>query len=64
MNLESDEYNGEENEVVIPFDEWGEVRMPSVLPDDANEEREIVQVTREMAIDAGDRKLEGQWIRW
>lgn len=24
----------------------------------------MVQVTREMAIDAGDRSLEGQWIRW
>lgn len=25
---------------------------------------DMYQVTREMAIDAGDRSLEGQWIRW
>jgi len=24
----------------------------------------MMQVTREMAIDAGDRSLEGQWIKW
>jgi hypothetical protein len=24
----------------------------------------MVQVTRDMAIDAGDRSLEGQWIPW
>lgn len=29
------------------------------------EEREsMMQVTKEMAIDAGDCKLEGQWIKW
>lgn len=28
------------------------------------EEYQMRQVTREMAIDAGDRNLEGQWIRW
>jgi hypothetical protein len=27
-------------------------------------ERERFQVTREMAIDAGDRSLEGMWIDW
>ncbi len=28
------------------------------------EERPMVQVTRDMAKDAGDMRLEGQWIRW
>ncbi len=28
------------------------------------QEEQSYQVTKEMAIDAGDRKLEGQWIRW
>lgn len=33
---------------------------------EAENERQsrLVQVTREMAIDAGDRNLEGQWIEW
>lgn len=26
--------------------------------------QEKVQITRDMAIDAGDRNLEGQWIKW
>lgn len=28
------------------------------------ERREWVQVTRDMAIDAGDRNLEGEWVKW
>ena len=28
------------------------------------QEREMVQVTREMAMDAQDMRLEGQWIEW
>ena len=28
------------------------------------QQNRLVQVTREMAIDAGDRSLEGQWIEW
>lgn len=27
-------------------------------------QRQMVQVQRDMAIDAGDRSLEGQWIEW
>lgn len=27
-------------------------------------EQQKVQITRDMAIDAGDRSLEGQWIEW
>ena len=27
-------------------------------------QRQMVQVTRDMAIDAGDRSLEGQWVEW
>ena len=27
-------------------------------------EPNMVQVTKEMAIDAGDRRLDGQWIEW
>lgn len=34
------------------------------LQDIEAEEHPNVQVTKEMAIDAGDRRLEGQWIRW
>lgn len=30
----------------------------------ATSEEQYVQVTRSMAIDAGDRRLEGQWIKW
>lgn len=30
----------------------------------SEEERRWMQVTREIAIDAGDRRLEGEWIRW
>lgn len=29
-----------------------------------HQEKEKVQITRDMAIDAGDRSLEGQWIKW
>lgn len=29
-----------------------------------NESNRMHQVTKEMAIDAGDRSLEGQWIKW
>jgi hypothetical protein len=29
-----------------------------------NEQDNMVQITRDMAIDAGDRSLEGEWIRW
>ncbi len=29
-----------------------------------SENDKMVQITRDMAIDAGDRGLEGQWIRW
>lgn len=28
------------------------------------QERQDVQVTREMAIDAGDPSMEGAWIKW
>ena len=28
------------------------------------ERNSMMQVTREMAIDGGDRSLEGTWIRW
>ena len=28
------------------------------------QDREMVQVTREMAMDAQDMRLEGQWIEW
>lgn len=28
------------------------------------ERENLVQITRDMAIDAGDRSLEGQWIKW
>ena len=28
------------------------------------ERRQWVQVTKDMAIDAGDRNLEGQWVKW
>lgn len=27
-------------------------------------EPEMVQVTHDMAVDAGDRSLEGQWVEW
>ena len=27
-------------------------------------QRQMVQITRDMAIDAGDRNLEGQWVKW
>ena len=27
-------------------------------------QEQMVQITRDMAIDAGDRSLEGQWIKW
>lgn len=30
----------------------------------AKRERQFVQVTRDMAIDAGDRSLEGEWVEW
>ena len=30
----------------------------------AQQEREMVQITREMAMDAQDISLEGQWIEW
>lgn len=32
--------------------------------DDGNQEPQMMQITRDMAIDAGDRSLEGQWTRW
>lgn len=28
------------------------------------DEPQMVQVTRDMAIDAGDRSMEGRWIEW
>jgi DNA-directed RNA polymerase subunit RPC12/RpoP len=28
------------------------------------EENRYVQITRDMALDAGDSSLEGQWIKW
>ena len=31
---------------------------------DIQDQNTMVQVTREMAIDAQDLSLEGQWIRW
>lgn len=31
---------------------------------EADNRRQMVQVTRDMAIDAGDRSLEGEWIEW
>ena len=61
----ADHFNDEEHEVYIPFDEWGEVRFPGVPDEPQEEEREsMMQVTREMAIDAGDRRLEGTWVNW
>lgn len=33
-------------------------------PNGNESDREWVQVTREMAIDGGDRSMEGRWIQW
>lgn len=38
----------------------GECCLRGADPD----ERPYIQITRDMAIDAGDRSLEGQWIKW
>lgn len=32
--------------------------------EEMHKEEQYVQVTKDMAMDAGDRTLEGQWIRW
>ncbi len=60
-----DQFNDVEHEVPIPFDEWGEVRFPSAREQEQEEEprEQWFQVTREMAIDGGDRRLEGQWVK-
>jgi len=34
------------------------------LTDSKEEDRQEVQVTREMAMDAGDPGMEGTWIKW
>lgn len=34
------------------------------MKQERDERESMVQVTKEMAIDSGDRKLEGQWIHW
>lgn len=31
---------------------------------DGSQEREMVQVTRDMASDAGEPSMEGEWIQW
>ncbi len=63
MSPHVDQFDDVEHEVVIPFDEWGEVRFPS-REEQEPEPEQWMQVTREMAIDGGDRALEGQWVKW
>lgn len=49
------------------FDEFaGMCNECSNAIQEAENERQsrLVQVTHEMAIDAGDKRLEGQWIEW
>jgi DNA-directed RNA polymerase subunit RPC12/RpoP len=35
-----------------------------ILDEIETEENRYVQITRDMAMDAGDLSLEGQWIKW
>jgi len=35
-----------------------------ILDEMETEENRYVQITRDMAMDAGDLSLEGQWIKW
>lgn len=45
----------------------GTLRVCPICHDGIMEQRKqenMMQVTREMAIDAGDRTLEGKWIEW
>jgi hypothetical protein len=41
-----------------------DLQMEMEMSGQEAEQRGKVQVTRDMAIDAGDRSLEGQWIEW
>ena len=38
--------------------------MQSAGQQEREQLEQMMQVTREMAADAGDKNLEGQWIRW